>query len=365
MPEDRDPITVEIVDVAFGGKGVARLASGKVCFVTGVIAGERVSVLVKKVGRRMVEAQLDAVLEASPSRVKAPCPYFGPCGGCSYQHVAYPAQRAMKRGQIGQVLKRIGGFENVDVREVTGSPLEYGYRNRITVHRRGGRVGFHQSEGQGLVDVVECRLASEPVNEALTKLRSDRRSRDGEAVTLREHGGRFGFHQTNDAVAALLLDAVEAACGEGGPLLVDAYCGAGFFARRVAERFGKVVGIEWNEGSVEVARTAAGTNEEYLAGDVAQLLAEVLEHPSRAEAVVVLDPPAQGVDGRVVAALVERPVAKLIYVSCDPSTLARDLKALGAAYDLRWVQPFDMFPQTAGVEVMAVLERRATDLNDD
>ncbi len=264
----------------------------------------------------------------------------------------------MKQAQIGQVLRRIGGIETPDVREVVASPLEYHYRNRVTVHRRGGRVGFYQREGQGLVDVERCLLASEPVNAALTKLRSDRRTRDGEAATLREHGGMFGFHQTNDHVAALLLEAVEAACGEGGPLLIDAYCGAGFFARRVAGKFGKVVGIEWNDGSVALAQQAAGDNEEYLAGDVADHLAEVLSHPERAGATVVLDPPAQGLDERVIAALLERPVARIIYVSCDPSTLARDLKPLGVGYHFKYAQPFDMFPQTAEVEVMTVLERR-------
>ncbi len=356
MSEEREPITVDIVDVAFGGKGVGRLASGKTCFVPGVIEGERVSVIVTKVGRRFVEARLDALLEASPQRVKAPCPYYTACGGCAYQHVAYPLQLSMKRAQIGQVLRRIGGIDSPDVREVIPSPKEYGYRNRITVHRRGGRVGFHQRTGQGLVDVERCLLASEPVNAALAKQRSDRRSRDGEAITLREHGGMFGFHQTNDEVASLLLDAVEGASGAGGPLLIDAYCGAGFFARRVAGQFGKVVGIEWNEGSVALAQSAAGENEEYIAGDVADRLADVLNHPERERAIVVLDPPAQGLDERVVAALVERPVARIIYVSCDPSTLARDLKLLNAGYDFKFAQPFDMFPQTAEVEVMTVLE---------
>ncbi len=356
MSEEREPITVEIRDVAFGGKGVGHLPSGKALFVPDVIAGERVRVVVDKVGKRFVEARLDGLLEASPSRVKPPCPYFGTCGGCMYQHMAYPAQLAMKRGQIEQVLRRIGGIAEPTVREVVGSPVEYGYRNRLTVHRRSGKVGFYRRGGQGLVDVERCLLASEPVNEMLAGLRNAGRGRDdGDAVTLREHGGRFGFHQTNDGVADLLLDAVDTAVGEGGPLLIDAYCGTGFFARRVAGRFGKVVGIEWREGSVELARSEAGENEEYLSGDVAQWLGETLGHPEAAKAVVVLDPPSQGVDERVVKTLLENPVARIVYVSCDPSTLARDLKSLGTRYELEFVQPFDMFAQTAEVEVMAML----------
>ncbi len=353
---ERSPVSLEITDIAFGGKGVGRLPEGKACFVPGVIAGERVAVEIIKDTTRFAEAGLLRILEASPHRVAAPCPYFGTCGGCAYQHMPYPMQLEVKRGQIAQVLRRLGGFDDPAVGDVVPCPKPFGYRNRITVHCRGDRIGFYRQGGRGLVDIERCLLASEPVNALLTELRSHP-AREG-ARTLREHNDRFGFHQTNDAVAGLLADAVAVACAPGGPLLIDAYCGSGFFAKRLAPMFARVIGIEWSARSVELAREGAAANEEYLEGDVAERLAEALAAPDRAEAAVILDPPAQGVDERVLAALLDQSVARLIYVSCNPATLARDLKRIRSAYRLDRVQPFDMFPQTAEVEVVAILARQ-------
>ena len=346
---------LEITDVAFGGKAVGRLEDGRVCFVRDALPGERVAVRVVRETKRFVEADLERVVEMSPRRVEPPCPYFGTCGGCSYQHASYDYQVELKTKQVRDALRRLGGIEDPLVYEGVPSPLPFGYRNRITIHRRAGRIGFHRRDGRGLVDIEACLLASDAVN---AELATARKSPSGEgAMTLREHWDRFGFHQTNDAVAALLLEAVEAACGEGGECLIDAYCGDGFFARRLAPKFQRVIGIEWNERTLEQARAAAGPNETYLAGDVSERLGDALASVSRAT--VILDPPAQGIDARVVDLLSGARVERLIYVSCDPSTLARDLKLLSGSYTLESATPFDMFPQTAEIEVLAVLAPRA------
>jgi 23S rRNA (uracil1939-C5)-methyltransferase len=235
------------------------------------------------------------------------------------------------------------------------SPLPYGYRNRITVHRQAGKIGFYRRDGAGIMDIEACLISSETVNRLLTELRQER-FREG-ARTLREHSERYGFHQTNDAVAALLLDAVEGACAEGGALLIDAYCGDGFFAHRLASKYERVVGIEWNERSVALARGRAADNESYLEGDVADQLGMVLGGIDGGRTTIILDPPAQGVDGRVLDLLTAYPVARILYVSCNPATLARDLKGLAGSYQLAAAKPFDMFPQTAEVEVLAELVR--------
>lgn len=344
---------LEITDVAFGGKAVGRLADGRVAFVPDALPGERVAVRIGRETKRFVEATVERVLEASPRRVKPPCPYYGVCGGCAYQHAAYDFQTELKTTQVRETLRRLGGIAAPEVRETVPSPLAYGYRNRITVHRRGGRIGFHRRDGAGLVDIEACLLASDAVNAALAALREER-FREG-ARTLREHQHRFGFHQTNDGVADLLLRAVEEAVGAGGGDLVDAYCGDGFFAHRLAPRFDRVVGIEWNERSVEQARERAASNESYLAGDVAAHLDGVFSGLEPARTTVILDPPAQGVEARVLDALTTHRPARILYVSCNPATLARDLKGLAASHRLEWAQPFDMFAQTAEVEVLAIL----------
>jgi 23S rRNA (uracil1939-C5)-methyltransferase len=343
---------LEITDVAFGGKAVGRLEDGRVCFLPDALPGERVEVRLTRESKRFTEGVVERLLESSPRRVKPPCPYYGVCGGCSYQHVSYDYQVELKTKQVRDTLRRIGGISEPAVHEGIPSPLPYGYRNRITVHRQGGRIGFHRRDGRGLVDIEACLLGSEAVNARLTALRGEP-FYEG-ARPLREHHDRYGFHQTNDGVAELLLDAVDEACGEGGELLIDAYCGDGFFARRLAPKFRRTVGIEWNARSIEQAKAAAGPNEVYLEGDVSERLGEVLDAGERA--VVILDPPAQGIDARVIDLLAGAPVDKLLYVSCDPATLARDLKQLSPYYTLDHAIPLDMFPQTAEIEVLAILK---------
>ncbi len=348
---------IEIGDVAFGGKAVGRLADGRVCFVRDAIPGERVEVRVARETKRFVEADLERIVEGSPSRVKPPCPYFGTCGGCSYQHISYEQQVALKTSQVRESLRRLGGIVDPAVLEGVPAPEPYNYRNRITVHRHGGRIGFHRRDGRGIVDIEGCLIASSEVNRKLHELRAEP-YREGPRV-LREHVTRMGFHQTSDAVAALLLDEVADICSDGGALLIDAYCGDGFFARRLAGRFERVVGIEWNERSIARARDLAGANESYLEGDVADHLFAVLEGKPGSGVTVILDPPSQGVDARVCDALSGGAVDRIVYVSCNPGTLSRDVKALSSGYELVNARPFDMFPQTAEVEVVAVLRRRA------
>ena len=139
---------LEITDVAFGGKAVGRLSDGRVCFVRDALPGERVEVRVTRETKRFVEADLVRVVEASPRRVKAPCPYYGVCGGCSYQHVSYDYQTELKSSQVREILRRLGGVVEPAVRATVPSPLPYGYRNRITVHRRGGRPCFYPPAGR-------------------------------------------------------------------------------------------------------------------------------------------------------------------------------------------------------------------------
>ena len=344
----KEIVELEIQDVAFGGAGVAR-HEGKVYFVPFTAPGERVRAMVRKAKKSFVEADLVEVVRPAHDRVTAPCPYFGKCGGCAYQHLPYERQLEFKQRQVEQTIRRVGRLQEVPMEPIVASPKQYGFRNRIRVHVEGGVAGFYAHKSHRLVPIAQCVIAEPGVNESLKKLRP-RALPDGDYSVVSADRGQF-FEQTNDGVAAELVKLVESWLEPGHDVLVDAYCGAGFFAHRLAGRFSKVVGIEENEHAVAHARRVAGENERYLAGDVAVLLGDVLTTHDLSKTTLILDPPAAGLAPRVVEMLQAYPPAQIIYVSCDPATLARDLGGLAKRYVLEAVRPLDMFPQTAEVEV--------------
>ena len=341
-----------IHDIAFGGKGVGR-SEGLVVFVPYTIPGENVTVAITRKKKNYAEASLVSVVQPSPDRVQPECPYFGRCGGCSYQHIAYPAQLALKSAQVEQTLRRVGKMAEVPLRPMVPSPKSYGYRNRIRVHVAEGVTGFYAADGVSLLDIERCPIASDEVNERLAGLRA-RRMPDGD-YTLSEARKKGFFEQTNNAVAQAMLDLVAGMITPGGSL-VDAYCGAGFFAQHLRDRFEQVVGIEENEFAIAHARSHAEPHERYLTGDVGQCLAEVLAETG--DTSLVLDPPAAGITPRVCDAILAGQPREILYISCNPGTLARDLTLLCRSYRLESVTPLDMVPQTAEIEVAVHLKRK-------
>jgi 23S rRNA (uracil1939-C5)-methyltransferase len=351
--------TLVINDLAFGGKGVGRF-EGMACFVPGVIEGEKVRVKIAKVKSRMMEAWLLEVLEPSPYRIEAPCPVFLQCGGCSCQHIDYPHQLHIKETQLREALRRLGGLIDPPVAPMIPSPEPYGYRNRIAVHVRDGKAGFFAEGSNRVVPVSKCLIASPEVDAGFQDLLKER-PRDGDYL-IGEKKRYGGFRQVNNAVAEILKRTVREAVrpsDEVNPisgLLVDAYCGAGFFAHELQSLFMKVIGIERSIASVAMASRQAAENEEYLAGDVELKLGEALGAGNSEETVLLLDPPSEGLAELATEAILNKAPARIVYVSCNPATLARDAKRLAERYRIIQVTPLDMFPQTAEIESVSIFK---------
>jgi 23S rRNA (uracil1939-C5)-methyltransferase len=355
-------LELEIHDIAFGGKGVGRV-DGMACFVAGVIDGEKVRVRVRKVKARLLEADLLEVIEPSAHRIAAPCPVFLKCGGCAYQHISYDHQLRIKQTQLREALRRLGGMAEPPVEAMIPSPEPYGYRNRITVHVRDGKAGFYAAASNRVIPVEKCLIASSEVDLGFKELLKSR-PRDGDHL-IGEKKRYGGFRQVNNAVAEILKktvsEAVLTADSEDSirALLVDAYCGAGFFAHELQGSFTKVIGIERSIASVAMASRQAAANEEYLAGNVEDRLAEALGASEPDGTVLLLDPPSEGLEEGAVQAILDNPPARIVYISCNPATLARDLKRLSEVYTAGQVTPLDMFPQTAEIESVTRLQRRS------
>ena len=365
-------VDLKITDVAFGGKGVAR-ENGKAVFIPFTIERELVSAKITREKKQFAEAEVVDLRQRSRYRVDPPCPYFGRCGGCAYQHIDYAHQLEIKTRQVRDVLKRIGKLDDVPMRPIVPSPLPYAYRNRVTVHAANGVIGYFQRESNRLIDVEHCSIAMEEVNRELADLRSHDVP-DGH-YTLRARSGPRVFSQTNDGVANALRDLIVQLMLSNQELLVDAFCGAGFFAKALIGKFQRIVGIDWDRFAIAAAKEDATEKETYIAGNVEDELVGAVHRTARGrlgsiaptlnpdKTALLVDPPAVGLSARLRKTIVDLAPATLIYVSCNPATLARDLAQLHSRFKIESVTPLDMFPQTAEIEVVAQLQRSSASTN--
>jgi len=389
-------VDLEIVDMAYGGSGVGRL-DGMAVFVPGCLEGERVRVRLEVVHKRYAEAGLLEVLTPSPHRREPSCPLADRCPGCAYQHVDYPEEVAIKQRQLASLLQRMGGQESVTMDEAVPAPSELGYRNKVVLHNGPeGQLGYYGRDNRTVIDVARCPLAVEAINNDIAAVRADtaytqslpprasvtfrwtetdgvRHWKDGDGaggpVTEKTPIGEVrlpagGFAQVNNAVAGKLVEAAVRWIKDQAPeFLVDLYCGAGVFALAAAQAgVPNVLGVEVNGPAIRAAKTNARqlklAGMKFAEGDAAEFFVQAIQQVDADRTAVIVDPPREGLSPALCEALLKHRPASLLYISCAPDTLARDLKRLTAeAYVLERCQLFDMFPRTAHFETMAILRR--------
>jgi len=369
-------LTLTIDDIAFGGEGVGRV-DDFVVFVPFVAAGEVVEVEVTEVKKRFARARLRKVLQASPRRVAPACRYFGDCGGCQYQHLAYAEQLRVKHKQISDLFQRIGGLEGARIDPVEPCPQPYGYRNRIMIRsqwdkfKQGLNLGYIRADSRLVVDIQECKIAEPALNEQIQNVRRHPPPKGGLKVVLRLAAEgwevpRDSFFQTNYHLLPRLVGVLRERLRESGArFLIDVYCGVGFFSLELAGEVERFAGIEVDAAAIKAARQNMGgrgkSNGEFMAGRAEDLLPHVLRRFEAGSTTVVLDPPRTGCPPEMLAALAGARPAQILYVSCHPATLARDLNVLRATgvFELAKVIPLDMFPQTQHLECVADMRGKA------
>ena len=367
-----DPIVkVEITDMAFGGDGVGKV-DGFVVFVPFVIVGELALVEITERKSDFARARLLQVITPSPDRVDPKCQYFGECGGCQYQHIDYEAQGRIKLEQVRNLFARVGGFAPEVVDELIPCPAPYGYRNRIMIRRQWDKFqqkaiyGFLRTESRLVVDLERCEIAEEALNEQLQQVREGPPPRNMQKIVLRMMPDdwelhRDSFFQNNFALLPKLVDTVRDCLADAGTKhLVDAYCGIGFFSLSLADLVEGFVGIDIDKQCILPARNnlaARGIkNGEFIQGKTEEHIDALLERFPANDTTLILDPPRKGVHKEGLEMLANAKPRQVIYVSCHPATLARDLKWLcEQGYELKSVTPLDMFPQTQHVECVADL----------
>jgi 23S rRNA (uracil1939-C5)-methyltransferase len=406
-------IQLTLTAMAHGGAALGR-HEGRVIFVAGAIPGETVRVEITEDKERFAHARVVEILAPSPHRIPPRCPHVPECGGCQWQHIAYSHQLALKADVVRDQLTRIAGIVDPPVHLTIPAPSPWGYRNRVTFSvGADDQLGFQRAASHDIVPIQECHIADPRLMAlyddldldlpGLTRLNLMAGSAEDDLLmafetqgdeppslsadfpiscvhlvsadaaipvnligrnhvthhiaghACRASAGRF--FQVNTAVAAILVELVlDWLAPTLDATVLDAYCGVGLFTLPLAERAGLVIAVELDPGATEdlILNLGEIENVEVIEGPVEAVLPDLVDAEPLHAAVV--DPPRQGLDRAVIDALVASRPPRLVYVSCDPATLARDVKRLSrSGYALEQVQPVDMFPQTYHIETVTLL----------
>jgi 23S rRNA (uracil1939-C5)-methyltransferase len=404
---------VTLEKLTYGGEAMGRLSDGRAVFVPFGLPGEQVRVELADDKKNFARGKLIELLKASPERIEPKCKHFGKCGGCHYQNLTYEKQLQAKTEILRDQLQRIGKIENPPVTQMAASLFEWNYRNHVQFHLTAeGKVGFINAKGNSTLPIEECHLPEAGINAFWHELQFES-NKDIERVSLRagrdedlmvvlesenpetpeleieadvsvvhlfdEHavviagqdylifnilGKDFrvsaaSFFQVNTAMAEKMVQHLMARLPVSmSTTLLDVYCGAGLFSRFFAEKCQKVIGIESSESACEDfafnldefdnVELYEGAAEEILPG-----LAGQIDNLSYA----IVDPPRAGIERHALDAIISIKPQVIAYVSCDPSTLARDAaRLINGGYRLLEVTPFDLFPQTYHIESISIFE---------
>ncbi|MDI6693478.1 MAG: class I SAM-dependent RNA methyltransferase [Anaerolineales bacterium] len=400
---------VQISGFAYGGEAFGRLPDGRMVFAPYVMPGETVRLRLIEEKRGYARAQLVEVLQPEARRVTPRCVHFGECGGCHYQFMPYEMQLSAKEMILRDQLERIGGMSDPPIQAIVPSPRPFGYRNHVQFHLSPeGKLGYHRERSDEVIAIQECHLPQPPLDriwpqldfEATTEIERIglRLGKDEDVQIILEsshaaapeivveelpvsvvHLSPAGtlvlagsqsvemqvlerdfivsggsFFQVNTEVAGYMvqhvLDELRARrLLNGKTVFLDLYCGVGLFSAFVAPYVGQVIGVESSPSAA--ADYEANLDEfDHVAlyeAPVEWALPDIDARPD----VILVDPPRSGLDRKALDALIEMRAALLVYVSCDPATLARDAKRLiTAGYRMNKITPFDMFPQTYHIE---------------
>ena len=415
MSSSDNPLFFDILleKLTYGGEAMGRLPDGRAVFVPFGLPGETVRVRLTQDKQNFARGELLEVLTASAERIDPKCKHFGKCGGCHYQNLSYEDQLQAKTGILRDQFQRIGKIENPPIKLIVPSPLEWNYRNHVQFHLTAeGKLGFVNSKGNSVFPIEECHLPETGIDSFWRELQFES-NKDVERVSLRagqneelmvvlesenfetpeleieadvsvvhlfdEHpvviagGDHFvvsvhekdfrvsagSFFQVNTKMAEKMVEHILARLPVSTfTTLLDVYCGVGLFSKFFAPTCGQVIGIEESESACEDfvfnldefdnVELYEGTAEEVLPGLAGRLDSSTF---------VIVDPPRAGIERHALDAIISIKPQIIAYISCDPSTLARDAaRLINGGYRLVEVTPFDLFPQTYHIESISIFE---------
>ena len=385
-----DRLTIKIESIAFGGQGVGRI-DNFVVFIPFAAPDDELEVEIVELKKKFARGRILKILKPSSLRDVPRCSYYEKCGGCCYQHLNYEDQLKIKKKQVQEAFQKIGKIVLPPVADQIASPQAYQYRGKAQFHAAkeasDWQLGFLDVSGGKIVDIGRCEIMEETINDKMRELRKNPQLLSAESNltiwseplyddsqnsyqikrTVKEKEFIVppgGFFQANLYLTDQLVDEVcRLVMPQKLNTIVDAYCGCGLFSIFLSPYARNVVGIETSAKSVQFAQMNAERqgvhNAKFICGDVESVLPQEFAAGADKIDLLVLDPPRSGCEGSFLRTIEALRPQKVIYISCNPATQARDIKYLSeCGYDLLSLLPLDMFPQTEHIEVIGHLKLR-------
>lgn len=390
-------LVVKIENLDHFGRGIAKVNNMPI-FVENSLINEEVEIVITKEKKKYMEGFVSNYLKKSPLRVESNCPYYDKCGGCDLLHMSYEEQLKYKENKVKEIIKKFSGLECVN--SIVGS-IQFNYRNKVTLHVKNGVIGYYKENSNEIISIDKCLLVDERINILIDEIKNLNlnginkiviRVTNNESMAIfygdinsninlradtiiinskvtkgngyiEENIGDLkfiisptSFFQVNNVgminIYNKVLDYVD-----GGNIL-DLYCGTGTIGIYVSKKADKVLGVEINEEAIKDALLNKKINNinnvDFISGDVGTVLSK---NKFKFD-IVIVDPPRAGLDNNSINNIIKINPKKIIYVSCDPVTLARDLNILKEYYDVLEITPFDMFSNTYHVECVCLLNLR-------
>lgn len=396
MLHNNQEYTVDIIDIEpLAGRGVAKYENF-VIFVPFAITGERVKIEIIHIKKSHAIGKLIEIITPSKFRISPLCEFYYSCGGCNYQHIDYSYQLQIKSISLTNNIKKISGL-NINTIEVLPSPSKFFYRNRIKYTIKNNRFGFLNND-YTFTPITSCVIADKKINKLVSSidkqkthkfshihLRIDNQNHnviflkkgkttefvsDNKELEFNVCGYSFkvlaeSFFQVNTTILSLMKESIEKQLlPKKSEILLDLFCGAGFFSILLAGEYKNIYGLEIDKKAILKAKENSKINNInnafFIAGSVEKNIKKLLEKNKDKKVSAIIDPPRAGLDKNTISYILKSNVNKILYVSCYPPTFARDLKMLTEIFEIKSIKGLDMFPQTSHTEIICLLERKSS-----
>lgn len=399
---------MKIEKLDYYGRGISR-SSGKVYFIENALKDEDVSITLLKEKKKYCEAKLKEISNISKDRTEAKCKYYNVCGGCQIMHIKEEKQEEFKKEKVEEILKKFLKY-NKDVNDIVFSK-NFNYRNKVVLHIKDNKLGFYKNKTNELIEIDKCLLLNPVINDLISYLKNYIELKDIEKITIKVGNKtnevmliidgsiayykklleivdvliinekvmttkdyitsyignkkyiikKNSFFQVNYDISTRMYNKVkDVIVKEKSKNVLDLYCGTGTIGIYISDVVSKITGIEVVSDAIEAANTNKKINNveniEFILGKVEDKLDFISNNNIDT---VIVDPPRSGLHKKVIPILEKISPKTIIYVSCDPITMARDIKLLSNNYELVEVTPYDMFPNTYHVECVSVLHRKS------